>query len=67
MLAPLESGELLLLDTASYDPTRVQQLKDEIDRRDLVLAKEFPVRISGAILRLYRRRTPPKELAGCVR
>jgi hypothetical protein len=65
MLAPLDSSASLLLDTSSYSPARVQQLRDGIDRGDLVLAKEFPVRSSGVLLRLYRRASPPKELAEC--
>jgi hypothetical protein len=66
-LAPLDSSVSLLLDTSSYSPARVRQLRDEIDRGDLVLAKEFAVRNSGVILRLYRRASPPKELAECRR
>ena len=65
VLAPLDSSQPLLLDTSSYSPARLQQLRDDIDRGDLVLAKEFPVRDSGVILRFYRRVSRPKEVAEC--
>jgi hypothetical protein len=67
VVAPLDSSVSLLLDTSRYSPARVQQLRDEIDRGDLALAQEFPVRSSGVILRLYRRASPPKEVAECRR
>lgn len=54
------------IGVANYDPARLSDVREGIDRGDLVLLREMPLPDLQVALRLYHRTTPPQQRAACL-
>jgi hypothetical protein len=64
LLVPPDS-RTAVLNVQTYDPARLRVILEDVDRGDLVLRHEFPLRDLDVTLRLYARAAPPVRIVAC--
>jgi hypothetical protein len=65
VIEPLGS-DFAPIGVANYDPARLRDVREGIDRGDLALLREMPLPDLQVALRLYHRKTPPQHRAACL-
>jgi hypothetical protein len=66
LLVPLDP-RISPLDPQNYNPARLREILNEVDRDDLVLRREFPLPDMQVALRLYERTSPRTRTVECGR
>lgn len=54
------------IGVANYDPARLRDVREGIQRGDLVLRRDMPLADLQVVLRLYDRTTAPQRRAACL-